>query len=135
MAPPPYPGPGPRRSPRQFGPGPDRDPEDGLQPPLGEGQVEGHPGDGDQPQGHPPPTPSNGHKGEEGDGVEEGAVGGDGNDHPPPPPPPPPPNVQEGSLLGCVGSLLLKWEDQFNLLVQNIQGDLEDYWMKLSTPQ
>ncbi|AEM24653.1 hypothetical protein, partial [Human papillomavirus 143] len=143
---PPPPGPGPRRSPRlESGAGqqPDRDPEKGPQVPLGEGEVEG----GDQ--GHvppPPPPPTNGHNGHgrkvqgpEGRGEQgepgEGAVGGEDGDEEDPPPPPPHTNGQEGSLLGSVASLLIRWEGHFDQLVQSIQDDLEDYWKKLSIPQ
>lgn len=133
LAPPPYPGPpgpqGPRRSYRLGTGGRDRNPE--------EGGVEGHPptpppGVGDPD--HPPPTPENGHNREKEDG-EKGAVGGsDETDHPPPPPPQNDPEQGLG-LAGNVACLLSKWEDLFNLLVQNIEDDLGDYWKKLSTPQ
>ncbi|CAW42264.1 E2 protein [Human papillomavirus 105] len=68
--------------------GPDLDPEPDSQPPLGEGEVEGHPGGAPN---HPPPLPENGKK-TEGRG-EEGATGGAGDvgeDHLPPPPTPTP---------------------------------------------
>ncbi|AAB61644.1 E4, partial [Human papillomavirus RTRX7] len=146
--PPPYPGPpGPRRSPRLGvgGQNPDHNPRSTSS----RRQVEGHPptpppGVGDPDQSHPPPPPlppPNGHNGEgETEGKEEvGAVGGavgeqesDGVDHPPPPHPQ---NGLDQSLAGSVACLLTKWEDLFNLLVQNIEEDLGDYWKRLSTPQ
>lgn len=139
---PPPPGPGPRRSPRlgSGGSQPDHDPEAPL-----EGEVEGG-GHGHHPPPPPPPPPTNGHEcgpkpqgpeGREGaEGPGEGARGAEGGEedgHPPPPPPPT--NGQEGSLLGAVACLLTKWEGHFDLLVQNIQDELEDYWKKLLIPQ
>ena len=104
--------------------GPDQHPVEGPEGPTDEKEKEapkeGGEGDPDQPpeeeplgegqvEGHPPPRPPNGEHG--------------------------PQNGQEESLLTAVASHLVTWEQHFKQLVEDIRGDLEDYWQKLMIPQ
>jgi len=102
---------------RQRGNVSDQDPEapaeGGKKPtqiPEGKGEEEGHEGEENPPKESP------------GEGeVEGGPKPGRGPD--------------QENLLTTVASCLQKWEDQYTQLVQDILGDLSDYWRRLKIPQ
>ncbi|CCJ27719.1 E4 protein [Human papillomavirus 159] len=82
-----------------------------------------------------PPTPSAPPTGE-GEGEVEGGPQHDPNQDPnPAPAPAPAPTPNPEGLLPQVASRLLKWEQEFDQLVADIMGDLNDYWQRLRTPQ
>lgn len=117
---------GPEQHPLNLGP--DRDPL----------LLEDQGGHGDEPPEGGENTPP----GAEGEGAEGKVTEGEGEVegrplHPPPSAPDQPhkPDQNNQSVLGTVAYLLGTWEDQFRQLVDEIQGDLEDYWKKLAIPQ
>lgn len=94
------------------------------QKPKGEGS------DGDE-EGPPPQTPLPPPTGE-GEGEVEG--GPRPGPSPVPVPAPTPGRGPEEGLLPGLASRLMKWEHEFDQLVQDITGDLHDYWLRLKTP-
>ena len=89
---------------------------------------EGTSADGDDPE-KPPPPPTG-----EGEGEVEGGPQPGPNQSPSHDPDPDPNRDHEGLLHG-VAFRLQTWEAQFDHLVENILGDLKDYWKRLGTPQ
>ncbi|CAW42241.1 E4 protein [Human papillomavirus 100] len=82
-------------------------------------------GEGREPEDPPPEDPPVPPTGTGEGAVEGGPSPGPGHGQGP---------EQEGILPGAA-LLLTKWEQQFDLLVDNIVGELRDYWQKLRTPQ
>lgn len=92
------------------------------------------------------PTPPKGEGKVEGDGNGNGNGNENGNEQTPLTEPPEGEGEVEGGrkpgqdpdpedLPTGLALRLLKWEEHYNLLVQQVMGDLEGYWMRLKTPQ
>ena len=80
-------------------------------------------GEGGKPDDPPPEDPQNPPGGE--GTVEGGPSPGHGPD----------PEPEKQNLLEGVALRLVKWEQQFDHLVDTIVVDLRNYWMQLKTPQ